>query len=273
MAKSATGRSISRIGAQGGSKAYRRARPLNFYGIVTVIVILGVALVTYTRYNYQHPHKATSASAGAPKVGSTLYAAFGIEACGQRLPYLAETQSGVGLLLGEKDVIKVSPISNAESGSNANLSTFASEYTGLVLTSNEIAVPTAKGKPDPKTTYRNGDVCATGTPDAGKKGEVVYAYWSSFSQKKPTLTTNPADVHFTKDIQVVAAFLPKGATPKVPATATLDAMVGFATETTSTSTTAPSTTLTTTSTLTTTTTTTTTSTTTPSSTTSTTSGG
>jgi hypothetical protein len=229
VAKSTSGKWVSRVGAAGGGKTYRKTRPGNFYGALAVIVVLGTVLTVYSRYEYQNP-VSTSTTTVSPAIGSVLYAGLSIQVCGQDLPYLAEdTSSKTGFIVGPKDVIRLAPVSSADAGANATLKTFASEYPGLVVSSNELAVPTAKGVANPKTTYKNGEACSAKSKYAGKKGKVVYAYWTSFGQTKPTLTTNPATIKFVKDLRVTMAFEPTGVTPRVPPKATVDEMVLAAT--------------------------------------------
>lgn len=252
MAKSTSGKWVSRVGAAGGGKSYRKSRPGNYYGILGVIVVLGLILTVYSRYEYQNPKKHVS-SAVQPVIGSTRYAALSIDACGKTLPYLnTDPTFKGGFTVQSANVIKLTPASAAEAGNNATLAQFAKEYPGLVTSATELAVPTATGTANPKTTYKSGTACATGTKYAGQKGEVVYAYWTTLAQKKPMTTTDAATIKFVKDLRVTLAFLPKGVTPTAPSTTTEDAMVLAATTPTTTTTaatattTAPSTTTTTT---------------------------
>ena len=64
MAKSTTGKWVSRVGASGGGKAYKKSRPSNYYGALAVIVILGIAATVLARYDYVHPHHAPRDPAG-----------------------------------------------------------------------------------------------------------------------------------------------------------------------------------------------------------------
>jgi hypothetical protein len=242
VAKSTSGKWVSRVGSAGGGKTYTKTRPANYYGALFVIVVLGLALVVFSRYEYQNPVKSHAA---APKIGSTLYAGFSIQDCGKTIPYLSTdaTYTGGFTVLGD-DVIKLTPASAADAGANATVQQFGAEYKGLILSSTELAVPTTTGAADAATTFKNGDTCATDTKYAGKKGKVVYAYWSTVGQVKPTLTTNPATIHFAKNLRVTMAFEPKGVTPTTPAKATTNAMF-LATTTPTTTTTVPATTTTT----------------------------
>jgi hypothetical protein len=237
VAKSNSGKWVSRVGAGGGGKTYQKTRPANYYGALIVIVVLGLAATVYSRYEYQNPVKHHS-TVVQPALGSVRYAALSIQACGETLPYLTSDPTFTGGYVLETDnVIRVSPTTEAEAGNNATVKVFASEYKGLIASTNELAVPTTKGAADPKTTYKNGQTCAAGTKEAGKTGKVVYAYWSTLAQKSPTLTTNPAKIKFTKDLRVTLAFEPTGVTPSAPSSTSVDEMVLAATTTTTTTTT------------------------------------
>lgn len=205
--------------------------------MLAVIVVLGLALTVYSRYEYQNPVKKHS-TAVAPIIGSTQYAALSVESCGKKLSYLnADPTFKGGFTVALDNVIKLTPASSAEAGNNATLKQFAAEFPGLIATSSELAVPTSTGIANPKTTFKNGETCPATSKYAGKKGNVVYAYWTTLAQKTPTLTTNPAKIKFVKDLRVTMAFEPTGVTPTPPSTTTVDAMFAAAITPTTTTTT------------------------------------
>jgi hypothetical protein len=88
-----------------------------------------------------------------------------------------------------------------------------------------LAVPTAKGAANAKTTYRNGDACPAKSKYHGQTGKISYAYWTSFGQKKPTITTDPSSIKFVQYLRVTMAFEPVSVTPTPPEQRTVDAMV------------------------------------------------
>ena len=223
MAKSATGKWVSRVGSSGGGKAYKKTRPSNFYGILIVIVVLGLVATALARYDYQHPSK--HAKGTPPAIGTTWFGAIAIEACGKTLPYLTtdDTNSG-GFKVETDNVIKLDPVSAADSGSNATLAQFANEYPGLIASSVELAVPTSKGTSDAATTFRNGQSCPSTSKYSGQSGEVQYAYWTSLSQVKPVITTNPGSIKFAQYLRVTLAFDPKGITPAPPSQTSVNEM-------------------------------------------------
>ena len=239
MAKSATGRWVSRVGASGGGKAYKKTRPGNFYGALAVIVILGLVATVFARYEYQHPAKHPAGV--QPKIGTTWYAALSIQACGKNLPYLSTDTAlkAQGMYVLAADVLKISPVSSADSGNNATLSQFGAEYPGLIISSSQMDVPkNENGTANPATSYTNGQSCPSGkgTLYPGQAGKVSYAYWTTFGQKKPKITTNPASIKFAPDIRITMAFDPANVTPRPPSTQTDDAMVADGTSVTPTTT-------------------------------------
>jgi hypothetical protein len=229
VAKSATGRWVSRVGASGGGKAYKKTRPGNYYGAIALVVIFGLLAVVLARYDYQHPSKH---HAGAePRIGQTWYAGLSIQACGVRLGYLTNdaTDKGAGLTVLPGDVIRISPTSASDSGANATVSQFAAEFPGLIASTTQLSVPKATGVANPATTYTNGKACPAGSKYAGQVGKVTYAYWTTFGQKNPTVTSNPTTIKFTNQMRVSMAFEPVNITPLPPTQKTANLMTAYAT--------------------------------------------
>jgi hypothetical protein len=246
VAKSASGKWVSRVGATGGGKAYKKSRPGNYYGVLALIVIVGLLSAVLARYDYQHPHKAAGAT--PPAVGTTWYAALSVQVCGVTQPDLYPDPTAPGGFTVQNDnVIKLTPTSAADAGANATLSQFSDEYPGLITSSSELALPTKTGVADVATTYKNGQACSAKSKYPGQTGKVVYAYWSSLSTTKPVVTTNSASIKFSEYARVVMAFEPTGVTPNPPSQTTVDEMVKVAATPTTTTTafTVPSTTTTT----------------------------
>ncbi len=243
MAKSSTGKWVSRVGASGGGKAYKKSRPGNYYGVLAIIVILGLAMTVYSRYEYQNPSIATTTTASVqPAIGTTWHEALGVEACGVNYTLTPDQTTNIGFKIGADNVLTVAPVSASEAGTNATLALFASEHTGIKATSSSLALPTSTGIANKATSWKNGDKCGAGTKYAGKTGEVKYAYWM-FGETKPTVVTDPAKVPLSaNEMYITMAFVPAGVTPSKPSTASINAMlkaVQATASTTTTTTTAP----------------------------------
>jgi len=249
MARSSTGKSVARAAATGGGTSYRGQMPVNWYAALVVIVLVGIGSVALARYHYARTPKAV-----APTVGQTWHAGLAIDICGTVQPTLAATPSGssTGLTTTGNGVLLIAPKSSSEAGTHATLGKFASGYTGMKLSNSSVQYPGAK------VLYKNGQKCATGTPDAGKTGVVRVRSWtlSTAAQKSGSETklvgghtsSKPADLRLRNRQLITVAFGPSTATlPKVPSAtevALLQAIEGTTAPVTTT-TTAPTTTTTT----------------------------
>jgi hypothetical protein len=214
MASNSTGKWVERAATTGGGRTYRGQMPVNWYASLAVICIVGLLLIAFSRYERTH---ATASSSGPPTTSQTWYAALGIDICGKVEPNLPAntTKASTGFVANGDGVLTIAPKTSAESGANATLGKFVSGYKGLELSSSSLQYP---GKP----LMTNGDVCAKGTPDAGKPGVVIVVSWPSFESKGHGTETSgaPQDLLFANGQLITMAFVPATATvPKPPALA------------------------------------------------------
>jgi hypothetical protein len=222
VAKSSTGKLVSQIGASGGGKAYKKARPGNYYGVLFVIVILGLTSVVFSRYEYQNPNAAPTGP--APQPGTTWFAALSIDNCGTQITLPSDTNYKGGFVVLANNVIKVAPVGAADSGNNATVGQFANEYVGMTASSSTLAIPGPTGIAQPSTTFHNNTGCAAGTKYAGQTATVRYAYWSTLAQTSPKITTDPSSIKFTPDMRITMAFLPAAVKIAPPSQGTISAM-------------------------------------------------
>jgi hypothetical protein len=262
MARNTSGKWVARAGATGGSRTYRGQTPVNWYAALVLIVLLGVLSVVFANYEYRHPSSAATTTT-KPTTKTTWFAGISFDVCGKTEPSLAAdvtsaTSKTKSFFTTGDGVLVVAPKSATAAGKNAVLGKFISGYSGLSLTATALALPTAKtgksGKADGTTitTYKNGETCKKGTPDAGKKGQVMVTYWSDAlenSVKPATVTGDPQTLPFTDNQLITVGFVPAGtklAKDVSVVTALLKATTGASTSSTTTTTTAPGTTTTTT---------------------------
>lgn len=210
MASSNTGGWVRRVGASGGGRAYRRRRPVNYYGLLSLVVVLGFGSVVLARYDYQHP------KAAKPKTPSlSWFVALGVDACGKQLaPLQGETASqpsGVSLLTG--GVVWVKSLSTSKLGAHPSAKAL-NLLPGFALSSTALDVP--KRGHAHAVQYTAGSVCPKGTPDAGKVGRIEIATWPSVAAVTPTIATDPSKAPLGSEIEMTVAFIPKGATPLRP---------------------------------------------------------
>jgi hypothetical protein len=251
MARSSSGKSVARAAATGGGATYRGQMPVNWYAALVVIVLVGIASVAIAKYNYNQ-----TAAVVEPTTNTTWHAGLAFDVCGTMQPALTASPTGsstTGLTTTGNGVLLIAPKNASEAGNNATLGKFAEGYSGLTLTNTVLKFP-ASGIPE----YRNGEKCASGTPDAGKVGEVQARWWvlstttgknGQVEQTGGLKTVKPADLKFVNRQLITVGFVPDNVTlPKPPAstiTALLQVLAGTQPVATTT-TTAPSATPTTT---------------------------
>lgn len=201
----------SRAASSGGSRSYRARPPVLWYLLMAVIIVGGIGLVVYSRYEAEHPASATV----GPTRSDNWQAALGIDICGTIEPNLpvSSNLSTSGLRTYGNGLIDAAPaVSSTPSafeGAKATLGLFAKKYSGFTLTSTEIGYPGKNEK-----IYKNGDTCA------GKltgKGTLVARVWSSPGATRSTLVTDPTTIHITNGEMITVAFVPSGATIPQPA--------------------------------------------------------
>lgn len=224
MARGSFGRTVARAASSGGSRSYRARPPTLWYMLMTVVIVGGIGLIVYSRYEVTHP---ASAAIG-PTSTDNWQAALGIDICGTFKPNLPASAnlSTVGLRTYGNGLIDAAPAVSTTpakfEGAKATLGLFANNYSGFTLTSSEIGYPVKKGKH--ATIYKNGDTC---TGKLTGKGTLVARVWSSPSATSSSLVTNPTKIHIANGEMITVAFVPSGATiPEPPSKGTLVTAVG-----------------------------------------------
>ena len=247
VAQSPTGKAVSKVASTGGGRTYRAQRPNTYYAVLVVIVVLGLASVVAARSSYKNGAVTTTSAASLPQAGTTTYAALAFDFCGVLQPTLPAAPVALSSIqvIGN-GVIKIAPKDATTAGSNSTMALVAKGYPGLKLSATSVSYP-SNAISNASVTYKNGETCPAGTPDAGKTAQVGAALWSSFVSKTPVINANPASAHVQGSSLITVSFVPSGATVLRPSQASITQMLkenagSVATTTTSTSTSTTSTT-------------------------------
>ncbi|MGH9307434.1 MAG: hypothetical protein ACRD0I_11210 [Acidimicrobiales bacterium] len=200
MAKS-TGRKVARAASTGATRSHRGRGPVGFYGAISLIVILGLALTVYSRYQFQHP---TTAAATPPTLADNWHVAYAVDICGTIQPNLKTPAHPFGITTFGDGLIDVHPRIPSETGHNATLGKFVSGIPGFALSSSTLSYPG-------HATEHNGNKCNN------KPAKVQVKVWSSVLDKTGTLVGgNPADVRLANGQLITIAFVPSGAAINQP---------------------------------------------------------
>ncbi len=203
MTRGSASKKVAKAAAAGRTKKVRGEVPIGFYSLLTVVVIAGVAVVWYSRYESQNPKVTPTVQ---PAVGTTWNAAIGFDVCGKSLPNLPaqSVTSKLGLYTTGNGVITIAPKTAAQAGNAATLGAFVAGYKGLSITATGFSYP-GKG------SYGSTTTC-------GGKPAVYGVYsWSSLLATSPTKIVDPTNHKFSNDELLTIAVLPKGTKPTKPA--------------------------------------------------------
>jgi hypothetical protein len=194
---------------------------------LTAIVLAGVSLVVYSRYENMHPNK-PKAAVVAPTASDHWQMAYAIDICGKVQTALpANTNlASVGIRTFGNGLIDINPgavttvADRAKyEGAKATLGLFASSYPDLKLTADSIKLPGTK-----TTTWTNGVDCPGAKSPVGHLEAKV---WSSPTATGHLLTTSIPNLHLSNGAMVTIAFVPAGtAIPEPPSKTALIAALG-----------------------------------------------
>jgi len=214
VAQSPLGKAVSKVASTGGGRTYRAQRPTTYYSVLALIVVLGLISVVAARQSYKHGAVTTTVAAVLPQSGTTSYAALGFDLCGTLEDPLAAAPAAISsIAVDANGVLKITPKDATTAGSKSTLALVAKGYPSLSFGATSITYPTDI-KTNSSVTYKNGQACPKGTPDAGKAGQVSASVWTSFAATTPKVYANPADAHVQGGSIITVAFLPSGS--KVP---------------------------------------------------------
>lgn len=137
------GRRVSRAASVGGGRAYRRETPVGWYLTILLICALGVALVTYSRY--ERAHATTTVAAIVPPTKANMWeAGLDLDICNRIEQLPATVTPGQAFITNGHGVVTIEPALASQptqfSGKNAVLNTFLIE-NGVSLTASTLSVP------------------------------------------------------------------------------------------------------------------------------------
>ncbi len=247
MGKASSSKKVARAARAGGRVSSGQPRGLLFPSVLTLIVVLGVALVVYARND-----RSNEDLGGVPQLGDHIHQAIAINICGVEQAVVPEWEpSPIGLHTHGDGVMHIHPFSQLGVGTNATLGRFiqsARDEGNLDFSLSDTKLEYLD------ETYEEGESKCEGVEDP----ELRLAYWDDVQDAAsvPEVTTGGfSDKRLTKNGSGVTIFfgdpdadIPKPASaPQLEALGAVDQDPSATTSTTSgeTTTTAPGATTTT----------------------------
>lgn len=238
---------VARAARTGGGRRAGTGRTVQTFHLVLIaIVVVGIGLVWFSRYEAEN---GTVANSTPPTTKQTWLTGYSIDICGTRQPNLptnanlytagtsVKTSAGKPVVSGTVElslytegdgIIHIHPLARADAGDNATLGLFVKEYPGLTLDQTELRYPGGK-------LYTNGDKCGT------KRGTVEVELWKNLLQSATgaLVPGNPDNLKLDNDQLITIAFLPAGQTVPRPPESIVNSIFASPSTTTTVPTTTP----------------------------------
>ncbi|MHB1533555.1 MAG: hypothetical protein ACYC1D_02910 [Acidimicrobiales bacterium] len=201
MGKASSSKKVARAAGTGGGRTTRGRTPWTYYGVIFVIVLVGVVGTVTSR----NRHLALINQGGnvAPTIGTSWHEALAIDVCGKVLPPIKTTKDPYGLTTRGDGIIYIAPTVKSAAGENATLGKFASSI-GMKLNAAELQVPGGK-------LYQDGDPC---------NGKASHVYVKQFAYVNDTvgqlLNVDPSSVKLKDQQMLTIAFVPASQKNKIP---------------------------------------------------------
>jgi len=209
MGKASSAKKVARAARAGGRVSSGQPRSLLFPSVLTLVVVLGLALVVYARDD-----RLNDDLGGVPQISDHIHQALAVNICGEPQADIPEFESPIGIHTHGDGVVHIHPFSQLGVGSNATLERYfkdARDDGGL-----EVALSNTKltylGE-----TYEEGETKCDGVDDPVLR----MAYWPNVQDEasEPEITTGDfTDIRLTDDGGGITIFYgdPDADIPKPP---------------------------------------------------------
>jgi hypothetical protein len=142
MGRASSSKKVARAASTGGGRTARGARPLGWYAAITLVVVLGVAGIVFSRQE-RRTELASGGSVAPVANVDHWHAAYGVYLCDSFAPSLTDETDPKGIHSHGDGIIHIHPFVRSSAGKNAVLGVFA-DATGLKITDKELQVPGGK---------------------------------------------------------------------------------------------------------------------------------
>jgi hypothetical protein len=213
MGKASTSKKVARAAGISGGRTYRRQTPWGYFGVIVLIVILGVVGTVASRERRLSELKGQGTV--PPTVGQVWNEGYGFYLCGKFAdPISIKSKDPQGITTRTAGLIDIAPTTKLAAGKNATLGKFVSAV-GMTLNAAELKLPGGK-------LYQDGDSCE------GQPGHVYvmqFAYigaptgqlYNGDTKDHQLAKLDPRDVPLGDDELITIAFVPANKASSIPA--------------------------------------------------------
>ena len=200
MGRASSSKKVARAASTGGGRTARGARPVVWYAVIAVVVLLGVSGIVFSRAEYQEELAAGSDGSAPVANVDHWHAAYGIYLCDSFAPTITNERDPKGIHTHADGIIHIHPFVRSAAGKNATLEVFM-DAVDMTLNDDELEIPGGK-------SYKTGETkCGdeTGIVQVKVNDEVI--------------TENVSSIRLNDQDLITIAFAPEGAELPAPPTA------------------------------------------------------
>jgi hypothetical protein len=190
MGRASSSKKVARAASTGGGRTARGARPIAWYGAISLVVILGVLGIAVSRS--EHRDKAGADTTPPQANVDHWHAAYGVYLCDEFAPTITDERDPKGIHTHGDGIIHIHPFVRSAAGSNATLKVFA-DAVNMDLSDDQLQLPGGKEYESGKTK-------------CGDKTGIVQVKVNDKVITKEVAAINPKDGDL-----ITIAFAPKGA--------------------------------------------------------------
>lgn len=209
MGKASSNKKVARAAGTGGGRTYRGRTPWTYFGVIAVVVVLGI-VGTITSRDRRFA-QINSQGNTPPTVGTTWHEGYAVYACGKFLPAIQHAKDPQGITTSTPGIILIQPKVKAVAGKNATLGKFANAV-GMTLNAAELQLPGG-------TLYQDGNKC-NGQPghvyvkEFAFVGDNVGRLYNGAKGQLPKL--DPREIPLQDQELLTIAFVPSSDASKIP---------------------------------------------------------
>lgn len=214
MGKASSNKKVARAAGIGGGRTYRGRTPWTYFGVIALIVVLGVLGTINSRD--RRLSQINNKGGTPPTVGTTWHEGYAVYECGKFADAITKASNPQGITTNTPGIILIQPKVKAAAGKNATLGKFASA-AGIKLNAAELQLPGGTRYTDGTTCQgQPGHVYVKEFPYAGATVGQIYNGKRGPNGEKPLPKLDPRDVPLKDQVLVTIAFVPASEASKIP---------------------------------------------------------
>lgn len=196
---------VARAARTGGGSTRTGNRPMGFYTVIALIMILGTTLVVFSRHERlsatspgsAHPYAPWTNSSGQQMPGDQWTQAYGVYLCDKFADNIAPKVDQFGVTTNNDGIIAIAPKEKKYAGRNTTFGLFA-KSVDIKIARDAVQMPGGE-------EFKNGKKCGD------KTGKLMVREWTNAKDDKTAkeIKANPKDILLKDNAAITIAYVPE----------------------------------------------------------------